>query len=311
MDALGITRLDIRHLVTFATVARCGSFTEGAARLGYTQSAISGHVQRLEALVGARLIDRGSGVRGVRLTPAGQVVLRHAEALLVDLERAAADIGALARGGGLVRLGFFESVAASVIGPLLTDLAEHAPDLTVTLTELDDDAGLLGLVEAEQLDLSAAVLPLPDGPFVATVLLRDPYVLVTSPDAAWAPPPGPTALADHLDIPLMSYGTLRGPHSLERRSGHPEYARHVVFRSNHNATLLDLAEHGHAAAVLSRLALAGRPPRHLAVHALTDLPPREIALVHHRDRPPTDATLRVIEAARALSVQVQALLEAD
>jgi len=52
-------------------VVAAGSFNAAAARLGYTQSAVSAQIRTLERLVGMRLLDRSRGVEGVRLTKAG------------------------------------------------------------------------------------------------------------------------------------------------------------------------------------------------------------------------------------------------
>ncbi|EXG81224.1 LysR family transcriptional regulator [Cryptosporangium arvum] len=80
--------MDLRHLRSFATVARTGSFTAAAAELGFTQSAISQHVAALEADLGRRLLHR----RPVRLTEAGTRLLTHAQHLLLRADVARQEI---------------------------------------------------------------------------------------------------------------------------------------------------------------------------------------------------------------------------
>jgi DNA-binding transcriptional LysR family regulator len=61
-------------------VARTGSFSAAAERLGYTQSAVSRQVAVTEKAAGAPLFERHA--RGVRLTAAGEVLARHARKVL-------------------------------------------------------------------------------------------------------------------------------------------------------------------------------------------------------------------------------------
>src|SRR5215813_7527281 len=79
--------LDLRHLVALKAIADEGSFGRAAERLGYTQSAISQQIAALERIVGLRLIDRPGGPRPISLTEAGQILLRHADAIQARLPR--------------------------------------------------------------------------------------------------------------------------------------------------------------------------------------------------------------------------------
>ena len=71
--------MDPRRLLVFREVARTGSLGGAARALGWTQPAVSQHVRRLEADAGTPLVVRAG--RGVTLTEAGRVLLRHAEAV--------------------------------------------------------------------------------------------------------------------------------------------------------------------------------------------------------------------------------------
>src|SRR5207344_2939259 len=98
--------LDLRHLVALTAIAGEGSFGRAAARLGYTQSAISQQIASLERIVGLRLIERPGGPRPISLTEAGRILLRHAEAIEARLMAAKADMLALEAGdAGELRVG--------------------------------------------------------------------------------------------------------------------------------------------------------------------------------------------------------------
>src|SRR5206468_2980406 len=87
--------IEMRHLVALDAVAREGSFRRAATRLGYVQSAISHQIAALEGLIGKRLIDRSRGTRPLALTPAGEILLAHADALIARVRAAQADLAAL------------------------------------------------------------------------------------------------------------------------------------------------------------------------------------------------------------------------
>ena len=86
--------VELRHLVALDAVAREGSFRRAAERLGYVQSAISHQIAALETLVGQRLIDRSRGTRPLMLTPAGEVLLSHADAVMARMRAAQAELSA-------------------------------------------------------------------------------------------------------------------------------------------------------------------------------------------------------------------------
>ncbi|MDD2763838.1 MAG: LysR family transcriptional regulator [Opitutaceae bacterium] len=87
--------LDSRKLLAFATLARCGSFTQTARELFLTQSAVSHAIKSLEQELGCRLFDRLG--RKARLTPAGQRLLAHADLILAEMQHARADLQELGK----------------------------------------------------------------------------------------------------------------------------------------------------------------------------------------------------------------------
>ena len=124
----------VGDLRVLRTVVQRGSFTAAAAELGYTQSGISKRMAALETTAGHALVIRAR--RGVRLTRAGEVLLRHASAALEAMEDAERELNdENAPRVRPVRLGAFASAAAGVVPRALDRLARDRPDIELTLRE--------------------------------------------------------------------------------------------------------------------------------------------------------------------------------
>ena len=80
--------LDVKRMRILKEVADRGSFSAAAEALSYTQSAVSQQIAALEREAGTQLVTRGS--RGIRLTEAGEALVRHADAILTRLADAEA-----------------------------------------------------------------------------------------------------------------------------------------------------------------------------------------------------------------------------
>lgn len=96
----------------FAEIARRGSVRRAAASLNVAASAVDRQLRKMEAMLGAPLFDRLPG--GMRLTPAGAILLRHVTDTLLDFERVRAELDDL-RG---IKTGH---VAIAAVDSLLVD----------------------------------------------------------------------------------------------------------------------------------------------------------------------------------------------
>ena len=106
--------LDVRRMRVLREVALKGSFSAAAESLSFTHSAVSQQFAALEREAGAVLVERSA--RGVRLTEAGEAVVRHAEGILARLSEAESEREAIAGlRGGRLRLAAFESAAATLM----------------------------------------------------------------------------------------------------------------------------------------------------------------------------------------------------
>ncbi|MEV6287783.1 LysR family transcriptional regulator [Kribbella sp. NPDC051770] len=120
-------------LRVFREIAERGTFTAAAVALGYTQSAVSRQVASLEKAAQAPLLERRR--EGVRLTPAGQVVLRSAARVLDELDSTARELAGLPVSGGTVRLGWIPSAGAVLLPRALGALRRSHPAISVTSRE--------------------------------------------------------------------------------------------------------------------------------------------------------------------------------
>src|SRR5262249_44090576 len=155
---------------------------------------------------------------------------------------------------GILRVGTFESSSTRLLPPLLRRFRRGWPKADVHLTELSKDDQLLQLVERGELDLTFAILPLPDGPFESVMLLNDPYVLVVAADAKLKLYK-PIRLHDIQSMPLLSFPQARSVDQVEAYLRSRGVNLNIKFRSNYNGTVQGLAAVGEGAALAPRLTI--------------------------------------------------------
>jgi DNA-binding transcriptional LysR family regulator len=295
--------VELRHLAALQAVAEEGSFGRAATRLGYTQSAVSQQIATLERLVGARLVERPGGPRPVSITEAGSVLLRHADGIVARLRAAQADLAALQDGtAGSLRVGTYQSVGARVLPEVMQRFSTAHPHVDVQLSESEDGA-LLRQVEAGDLDLTFIQLPLPEGPFEAIELLRDPHMLVVPAGSPLATGPAPS-LREVAAMPLISYRTCTSGHQVEAQLRMRDSSPEIVFRSDDNGTMQGMVAAGVGVALMPALAVDLADPRTRAVDMSGKVPPRLIGVAWHRDRLQSVAARSFIDLASEVCAEL-------
>jgi DNA-binding transcriptional LysR family regulator len=303
--------LELRHLLALKAIAEEGTFGRAAVSLGYTQSAISQQIAMLERIVGQRLIDRPGGPRPVSLTEAGELLLRHAEAIAARLQAAQTDLAALDAGeAGPLRIGTYQSVGARVLPAVLREFAAEWPQVEITLQESTDDLDLVRLVERGELDLSFVVLPVGPGPFEVVELMRDPYVLVVPAGSPLASRDRPPTLRELVEYPLIANRTCRTSQPVEDRLRHAGRDPHIVFRSDDNGTVQGLVAAGVGIAIVPRLTVDETDESIEVVDLGDRVPPRLIGIAWHRDRRRTRAAEAFVEHARQLTAALDVAVAA-
>lgn len=138
---------NFNDLVAFIAVAREGSFTKAAVKLGISQSALSQTVRALEERLGLRLLTRTT--RSVSPTVAGERLLRTAGPRFEEIQAELASISEMRdKPAGIVRINAGEHPAISVLAPALERFLPDNPDIKV---EIIIDYGLTDIV-AERFD---------------------------------------------------------------------------------------------------------------------------------------------------------------
>jgi DNA-binding transcriptional LysR family regulator len=266
--------LDVARLRVFREVAARGSFTAAANALHYSQPAVSHHVARLEEELGVQLLVRQS--RGLSVTPAGEQVLRHADALLDRLDEAERELGELAAAAtATVRLAAFPSAATTLVPETVAALARRYPEITLDVVQADPDESLPALRDGVH-DI-ALVYDYP-------MMERDPepeleYELLFEDHLLLALPLGhPQAEQESADLAALSDETWVAPNpclcrdaieaSCELRGFQPN----VVSQTNDYLAMQGLVALGVGVALIPRLALSAGVRDGVVLRPLEDPP---------------------------------------
>jgi molybdate transport repressor ModE-like protein len=172
--------LDVRRLRVLREVALRGSFSAAAEALTYSQSAVSQQIAALEREAGTRLVERNG--RGIRLTDAGRALVRRADAILVELAAADAELQAIAGlRGGRVRVSTFASAATALLPAAVTAFRAAHPAVQVELSLVEATEEAIGGLRTGRADLVLVARPAGEPPtdqVEAHRLLEDPMLAV-------------------------------------------------------------------------------------------------------------------------------------
>ncbi|MDX8035766.1 LysR family transcriptional regulator [Lentzea sp. BCCO 10_0856] len=199
---MALTDASLVALRVFREVAERGTLTAAASALGYTQSAVSRQIASLERAAGVELLERRYD--GVRLTPAGRLVLRRAAAVVDEVDAGARELAGLPEDVSTIRLGWFATAGAWLVPQALSSLGRTHPSITVVTREGSTPA-LVRALRAGTLDValiaSSPPFRAPDDetPALAADVLVERSLRVAVPAAH------PLARNDFIDV-----GDLRG-----------------------------------------------------------------------------------------------------
>jgi LysR family pca operon transcriptional activator len=200
--ALFASRIRLRHIQCFVAVAQERTLGKAAERLRLTQPAISKTLSELEAIVGARLFERGR--LGAHLTGDGETFLAHAVAVLEALDAARNAVGAeQAPKTETVHIGALPTVAPDLIPTALTSFRRmHSHAKLVIHTAAN--APLLAMLRAGEVDFVLGRMADPQMMVGLSfeLLYVEPLILVVRPDHPLSQP-GSVLLSDVVEFPLI------------------------------------------------------------------------------------------------------------
>ncbi|MFF2517170.1 LysR family transcriptional regulator [Streptomyces sp. NPDC058086] len=289
---------DIKKLHILRTLRERGTVTATAEALLLTPSAVSQQLTNLAKQLGVTLLEAQG--RRVRLTDAAELVLRHAEAVFEQLERADAELTAYEHGEvGEVRVGAFSTAVPALVVPAVRALRTARPGISVQVREAEaaEAYELLGAGAVDlALSLAAQAPSVVDSRFTRVPLLADPLDLALPREHPLAVAPA-VRLADFAAESWIFGGS--GPWS-EITRGACETAGFTPHQGHSAAgwtAILAMVEAGMGVALVPRMARVRREGvvmRELA----GDRPHRHVVAAVRRGAEEGAAVGRVLEALR-------------
>ncbi|KAB2681028.1 LysR family transcriptional regulator [Brucella pseudintermedia] len=159
----------------FVRVVELGGFSPAARAANMTPSAVSKLIARLEARLGARLVNRST--RQLQLTPEGCAFYERATRILADIEDAERAAGSGEQAVGRVRLNTSASYFNHILAPILPDFLMLHPGVSLDIVETDVVVDLL----AERTDVAVRAGPLKSSSLVARKLGETALTIVAAP----------------------------------------------------------------------------------------------------------------------------------
>lgn len=169
--------MELNDVRAFARIADLGSVSAAARSLGLPKSTISRSLARLEATIGAMLIDRST--RHLRLSDAGLLFRPYAVRILADVDEAGTALDNFTGlPQGTLRVSAPFTFVVAVVSPMLPSFLARYPEIRVVL---DVDNRVISL-PVEPADLVIRVGALPDSDLIARHLLSTATWTCASPD---------------------------------------------------------------------------------------------------------------------------------
>jgi len=259
--------IDVDRLLLLREVARHGSKAAAARATGVSEPTVAHHLKALERRAGMALTLRAGRV--TRLTPAGEALLEHADAIAISLENAErclhrhADLQV-----GRLRIASFTSFSAMVLPGPLAQFARTYPGVEIGLIEVETDDALELLHEGRAdlvIGFSDTATPAP-GDVPLRWLTRDEYLVVV-------PESHPQARRSSVDIGSLSEerwisGCNRCRNHLVAEAAAAGFSPEIAFVTEDYVTTQRLIAERLGVALLPRMALDASP----AVPGIVALP---------------------------------------
>ncbi len=252
--------MDIRQLRYFAEIVEARSFTRAADRLRVAQPALGAQVKKLEEELGTLLLVRHS--RGVEPTEAGELLLKHAVAIIRQVERARHEVTDLSGPPrGEIALGITPTATALLATPLISACRAAYPEIALKLVEGMSEE-IMQRLDENSVDIGFTYNPAAVRGIVAEPLLVEDLYLVRPGRASesGAAVSLSEASRERLILPEAGFGLRETVEAAARERG---LSLDICLEINSVATMRELVEGGIGATILPfaavrSLAEAGR-----------------------------------------------------
>jgi molybdate transport repressor ModE-like protein len=293
--------LDTRRLLILAAVHRQGSLSAAADELGYTVSAVSQQIRKLELEVGQPLVRRSA--HGSQLTEAGQALVARAGRIEGELRHAQEDLDEIAgmRRGSL-HFGTFPTAAASFLPSSVRTFREQHPGVALKVRS-GRLAQLVAMLEQRTVELALlwqyqwSALPTEELEILASC--EEPTRLLAAPDH-WILTRGVSNMAALTHEAWVTRAQHPVSEVLIRTCQAAGFSPDIVYEASDYQESQAMVAVGMGIALVPHCALGAVRPDVIPLDLGEMLPKRRIVLAHMRgDRlTPSAATMTAILKAR-------------
>lgn len=241
-------KIDFDGVQAFVVIAELGGFNKAARELHITQTALTRRIQKLEAYLGLKLLDRTT--RKVELTTVGRDFLPQARSIVQEMTSAVErlkDMSQHARGN--LTLACIPSMTSHVLPAIIREYAKRYPDNRIRLLDGTSDqvrkAVLNGQAELgialqgeKQVELAESLLFVDPLVFVC----RTPHPLQDRKTVSWA---------DMRETELVSVSSFAATRVvMDYQLAKRNIRMHGKYEVHHHATAINLVAAGVASAIL-------------------------------------------------------------
>jgi DNA-binding transcriptional LysR family regulator len=290
--------VNLQQLKTFALIAELGSLSKVSDRIRIAQPALSRQMRLLQEEVGVRLLSRHR--LGLRLTEAGQEMLRRTSGVIRQLDQAFEDVRTLSgAAAGRVALGIVPTASYVLAGRLACQVAARFPDISLRIVEAYS-VHLIEWLQRGEIDVAIMYGSETDFHLETQPLLSDELVLVGPPDSALKSTI-PMTVAALAALPLVLPSRPNGLRLIvESAAAKAKVKLAVRFEADSFRVLTDLVEKGLGYTVLPLSAISRERAARLLKFAPLIQPKvtRQLVLGLPSDGMASRATRMVIGLAR-------------
>jgi DNA-binding transcriptional LysR family regulator len=289
--------VDLVALRALIAVRDHGTVVGAAAALGFTPSAVSQQIKRLERRSATALLERVG--RSVILTERGRLLAERGTRLLADLEQVELATTDAGEPTGTLRLAAFSTACRGLVAPLLRRLRTTAPGLSVTVTETDPreavatvarggaDLAVVHDWRGMPLDVPASLVGRHVLTDVADVLLPAGHPLAGTSSVAARDLGGEPWVSTHPGSICHEW--------LKRMFGLHGITPDIRYVDSSFSTHVELVAQGVAVALLPRLGRDGLPPGVCALPVTDPTPSRDVRVLWRGASNGSTALLHVLD----------------